>query len=123
MKMISHKLLACFIFMLIASISLNAQPSKKTQVLILGTLHLAQIKNIQEGDVSRVLDTLAQYNFDAIAIERMSPELLLDINSRTESHWKDLISNFQNTLKTGTNYQKLYKINYDTAKTIIDSLL
>lgn len=116
-----HKLLACFI--LIASISLNAQPSQKTQVLILGTLHLAQMKNIQERDVSRILDTLVQYNFDAIAIEQMSPELLLDINSRTELQWKDLISNFQKTLKTGTNYQNLYNINYDTAKIIIDSML
>ena len=103
MTQILHKLFACFIFTLIASISLNAQPAKKTQVLVLGTMHLEQTENVQEKDVSRVVDSLMQYHFDAIAIEQMSPELLLDMNSRTEQYWKDLISNFQSTITTGAH--------------------
>ena len=123
MTHILHKLFACFIFTLIASISLNAQPAKKTQVLVLGTMHLEQTENVQEKDVSRVVDSLMQYHFDAIAVEQMSPELLLDMNSRTEQYWKDLISNFQSTITTGAHYQDLYHTDYGNAKIIIDSLL
>ena len=123
MIQISYKLLASFIFLLTASISLNAQPDKKTQVLVLGTMHLEQTRNVQKNDVSRILDSLVQYNFDAIAIEQMSPELLLDMNSRTEPYWKDLIYNFQNTIITGKHYQDLYHTDYASAKILIDSLL
>ena len=123
MKQIAHKLFLFFILMLITSFSLNAQPIQKTKVLVLGTLHLEQTKNVQEKYISRVLDSLMTYNFDAIAIEQMPPELLLDINSRPEPYWKDLISNFKYTLGTGTHYQILYGINYDSAKTKIDNLL
>ena len=109
--------------MLLAAFSSNAQPIQKTKVLVLGTLHLEQTKNVQEKYINRVLDSLMTYHFDAIAIEQMPPELLLDINSRPEPYWKDLISNFQYILEAGTRSQKLYSINYDSAKIIIDRLL
>ena len=123
MKQVLYKILICSIFILICTISTNAQKIKKTQVLVLGTIHLEQTKGVQKSFIDRLLDSLTLYNFNVIAIEQMPSELLLDIERRPGPQWKDLLSNYGNTIKIGKQFQKLYNINYDNAQLIIDSLL
>jgi hypothetical protein len=66
---------------IISGVKLHAQQINKTKVLVLGTAHLSSINGVKETHLKRVLDSLTIYKFDAIALEQMPPELLLDIKN------------------------------------------
>ena len=108
---------------IISGEKLHAQQINKTKVLVLGTVHLSSLSGVKETHLKRVLDSLSNYKFDAIAIEQMSPELILDIKSRENQAWQELFSNFANTITLGEKYQRLLKLNYADAKKKEDSLL
>jgi hypothetical protein len=102
---------------------LHAQQINKTKVLVLGTTHLSSLSGVKETHLKRVLDSLAIYKFDAIALEQMPPELLFDIKSRDNVAWQELYSNFANDITLGEKYQRILKLNYEDAKKKEDSLL
>lgn len=102
---------------------LNAQKIKKTQILILGTLHLNQIKGIESKHVNRVLDSLSQFEFNVIGIEKMPAELIQDIRNRKSPQWQELFSYFETPIKKGNYYQKLLDMSFKKAQLVIDSLL
>jgi hypothetical protein len=102
---------------------LHAQQINKTKVLVLGTTHLSSLSGVKETHLKRVLDSLAIYKFDAIALEQMPSELLLDIKSRKDEAWQELYSNYANAITLGEKYQRILKLSYEDAKKIQDSLL
>jgi hypothetical protein len=102
---------------------LHAQQINKTKVLVLGTTHLSSLSGVKETHLKRVLDSLATYKFDAIALEQMPSELLLDIKSRKDEAWQELYSNYANAITLGEKYQRILKLSYEDAKKIQDSLL
>ena len=73
-----------FLFLSLFFIGLNAQ-TKKTEILILGTSHLEQIKGFRPEMINMVIRKLDSFNFEIIGIEKMSGELLNDIQSRKDS--------------------------------------
>jgi hypothetical protein len=91
-KFIITTLIFAFI---ISGVKLHAQHINKTKVLVLGTAHLSSINGVKETHLKRVLDSLTIYKFDAIALEQMPPELLLDIKSREDEAWQELYSNYR----------------------------
>lgn len=101
----------------------RAQTLEKTQILVLGTVHLNHFDGIKSDYVNRVIDSLSQMKFDVVGIEKMSPELLLDIRSRNSKHWQELYSYFSKSIEMGEFYQNYYSMNYDNAELLIDSLL
>jgi hypothetical protein len=102
---------------------LHAQQINKTKVLVLGTTHLSSLNRVKEKNLKSLLDSLAIYTFDAIALEQMPSELLLDIKSRKDEAWQELYSNYANAITLGEKYQRILKLSYEDAKKIQDSLL
>lgn len=116
-------LVALIFAITIFGVSLHAQQIKKTKVLVLGTAHLSQQDGINEAHVAHLLDSLCVYKFDAIALEQMPPELVLDIRSREAEVWQELYSYYSNAITLGEKFQKILKLNYETASELEDSLL
>lgn len=112
-----------FIILLSTLTVSKAQHIEKTKILVLGTPHLNQIKGVKNKYVERVLDSLAQFNFDVICIEKMPAELLLDIRNRDLPHWHDLYSYFSKPIEKGTYYQEILNMSYSEAQLLIDSIL
>lgn len=112
-----------FFVFIISGGKLHAQQINKTKVLVLGTTHLSSLSGVKETHLKRVLDSLAIYKFDAIALELMPPELLLDIKSRKDEAWQELYSYYSNAITLGEKYQRILKLNYEDAKNKEDSLL
>lgn len=64
--------------------------SDKTQILVLGTSHLANIDGIERSMLNTIINKLDSLNFDVIGIEKMSGELLNDIRSRQDPAFDDI---------------------------------
>ena len=60
-----------------------------TEILILGTTHLAQLDGFEPNMVDPVIARLDGMGFDAVAIEKMPGELAYDIRSRKDSAYLD----------------------------------
>lgn len=77
------------------SARLGAQDTpQKTQVQILGTLHLSQFKGFKPAMLDELQDLLYKKSFDVICVESMPSELLYDIRSRKDSAFAGVISAF-----------------------------
>jgi hypothetical protein len=112
-----------FLALTISGIKGYGQQIKKTEVLVLGTAHLSTIQNIDKKHLSRLIDSLSVYKFDAVAVEQMPSELLLDIKSRPAKPWQELYSYYSDRINMGDKYQKKFNLNYEKAISIKDSLL
>ena len=112
-----------FLGLTISGINGYGQQIKKTEVLVLGTAHLSTIQNIDKKHISRLIDSLSVYNFDAVAVEQMPSELLLDIKSRPAKPWQELYSYYSERINMGDKYQKLFTLKYEKALSTKDSLL
>ncbi len=112
-----------FIILLLTTTVLKTQNIEKTKILVLGTTHLDQLSGVKSKHLDRVLDSLTQYEFDVICIEKMPVELLLDIRNRNSSHWQNLYSYFSDPIEKGEYYQGIFNMSYKEAQFIIDSLL
>ena len=60
-----------------------------TDILILGTTHLAQLEEFEPEMVAPVIARLDRMAFDAVAIEKMPGELAYDTRSRKDSAYLD----------------------------------
>ena len=60
-----------------------------TDILILGTTHLAQLEEFEPEMVAPVIARLDRMAFDAVAIEKVPGELAYDIRSRKDSAYLD----------------------------------
>lgn len=116
------KLQIYLLFILFIPVSLLSQTLKKTQILILGTPHLGQMEDFQSPYLKRVLDSLQAQQFDAIAIENMPAELLLDIQSRKETHWQELFSVYGKRIEFGQTHQNNIGVSFESAKQKINEL-
>lgn len=96
----------------------------KTEVLILGTTHLSQIKGFEKKSLQPVLSRLEDFEFDAICIEGMPTELLNDIVSREDDTYKDLIKYYgEARLSYQNEYKEKLQISFVDAHKKIDSLV
>ncbi len=79
----------------------------KTEVLALGTMHLNQIKDLDQEMLAPLLDELKKYNFDIVGIENMPTELLNDISSRSDSTYFESIEGYgSERLMIAAKFQK-----------------
>ena len=79
------KLSVCLIVFFQWLNAIGQTATDKTQVLILGTYHLNQIKGFQPKMLDNLIIKLDSLEFDAVCIENMPGELLYDIKSRNDS--------------------------------------
>jgi hypothetical protein len=80
--------------LLSSGISYAQVDTGKTQLLILGTSHLSQIKEFDPKMLEAVIAKLDSMSFDAVCIENMSTELLYDIRSRKDPAFGQVLSSF-----------------------------
>lgn len=81
-------------FFLTAVATARAQQSeeKLSEVLILGTYHLAQIDNFQTEMLDPLVNKLDAANFNVVAIENMPLQTITDIDSREDRAFTALIN-------------------------------
>lgn len=96
--------------------NINAQ--EKTQILILGTQHLSQVKNFNTNLLNTLITDLENYHFDAVCIENMPAQLLYDIQSRNDSAYAELIERWgKERLDLAKSTQQYLKIGFLEAQT------
>lgn len=91
------KILQLIIFTLFTSLSgsLFAQSeNKKTEIQILGTPHLSQLKDFNPKMLDELINILSRKSFDVVCAEAMPAELLYDIRSRKDSAFSEVLSSF-----------------------------
>ncbi len=81
----SMKKYLVIIWLAIAPSILQGQVDK-TEVLVFGTVHLAQIKGFEHQFVTNVIESLDDFKFDVVCIEKMSGQLLYDIKKAIPQH-------------------------------------
>ncbi len=87
MKRLIFTTLICLQF--ITSVAQNL--TNKTEILVLGTPHLDQIKKFEPPMLKKVIHKLESMNFDVVCIEKMPGQLLYDIKSRNDKAFTDVI--------------------------------
>ncbi len=96
----------------------------KTEVLILASYHLNQIKDFEPKMLDSLIDALNTYEFDVIGIENMPAELLYDIQSRKDSAFNEVLTHYGgNRLKIAQQVQQSEEISFLEAKRQINPLL
>ena len=97
----------------------------KSQVLILGTAHLEQISGFEASMLNNVIKKLDSFNFEAIGIEKMSGELLNDIQSRKDSAFDGITKGGFGAqyLNLADTVRKTQKITFLQAQKSINTLL
>lgn len=87
--------LAIFSFFTLFSGNLFAQPvNKKTEIQILGTPHLSQLKGFNPDMLEELKRILDRKSFNVICVESMPSELLYDIRSRNDNAYSEVLSSF-----------------------------
>ncbi len=112
------------IWLLVAPSILIGQVNK-TEVLVFGTAHLVQIKGFEPQFVESVIESLDDFKFDVVCIEKMRGQLLYDIKKRNDSTFIGIISGRWGKpyLSIADTVQKVYNIDFiDAKKTIADIL-
>ena len=70
----------------LSSVNLYSQRAlDTTEVLVLGTPHLANLEGFESGMLAAVIDKLDSLEFGAVCIEKMRGRLMYDIRSREDS--------------------------------------
>ena len=114
------KILQLIIFTLFTSLSgsLFAQSeNKKTEIQILGTPHLSQLKGFNLEMLDGLMNILARKSFDVVCVESMPAELLYDIRSRNDSAFSEVLSSFGGSrLIIADSVQSKLVINFLEAK-------
>ncbi|MDF1673929.1 MAG: DUF5694 domain-containing protein [Vicingaceae bacterium] len=87
--------LAIFTLLALFSGNLFAQSeNKKTEIQILGTPHLSQLKDFHPAMLEGLMNILDSKSFDVVCVEAMPAELLYDIRSRNDSAFSQVLSSF-----------------------------
>ncbi|MEM8509456.1 MAG: DUF5694 domain-containing protein [Bacteroidota bacterium] len=86
-----------------------------SQVLILGTTHLANIEGFEIAMLENVITKLDTMNFEVIGIEKMSGELFYDIRSRNDEAFDGITKNgsgakFLKIADTVRSYRKITRV-------------
>lgn len=82
---------------------------QKTQILILGTPHLTQIKEFEPAMLNNVISKLDSSSFDAVCIEKMPDMLLYDVYNRNDKTFNGV---------TGGRWGKAYLSLADTVQKV-----
>lgn len=121
------KKLVCFLLFFIQAIIVTTAQvdTQKTEILILGTPHLAQMKNFRPNMLGKVIQKLDSMQFDAICVENMSGQLLNDIKSRNDSAFFNVINGRWggNRITLADTIQKTLGISFNSAQQRIEKLL
>lgn len=107
---------------LLITTALCAQPITKTRVMILGTPHLMELEGVRPAFLDGVISRLRQENFDAVAVENMSAELLLDIKCRETPYWQELYEAFSEGVEFGKAHQARTGQSAEEARAAIHTL-
>lgn len=112
------------ILSLIISLTLFGQ-SRKTEILVLGTSHLSQMKNFEPSMLESVIEKLDTYKFDVVCIEKMSGQLLYDIKTRNDDTYNNVINGRWGKvyLSIADTVQKVKKVGFLDVKDSIFNLL
>ncbi len=110
--------LAIFTLLIFFSGNLFAQSeNKKTEIQILGTPHLSQLKSFNPEMLDALMNILARKSFDVVCVEAMPAELLYDIRSRKDSAFSEVLSSFGGSrLIIADSVQSKLGINFLEAK-------
>jgi hypothetical protein len=110
--------LAIFTLLLLLSGNLLAQSeNKKTEIQILGTPHLHQLKDFHPEMLEGLMNILDLRSFDVVCVEAMPAELLYDIRSRNDSAFSEVLSRFGGSrLIIADSVQSKLGINFLVAK-------
>lgn len=100
-----------------------SQPIKKTKIQVLATPHLSRFDSLQPFYLHKVNNRLQEKNFDVIAIEKMPPELLLEIKSRPGAHWRDLYQSYGEHVTFGLSHQKRTGLSFEEAEKRLSGLI
>lgn len=112
-----------YLFIIIKSLSAQTEMAK-TEVMVLGTFHLNQIKDFKNTMLDSTIAKLDSFKFDAICIENMPGELLYDIRSRNDSTFNDVLDSFGGKrLEYADEAQKNYGIGFLEAQAKTKELL
>jgi hypothetical protein len=98
---------------------------KKTEVLVFGTVHLAQMKGFEPQFMDSIIESLDDFKFDVVCIEKMRGQLLYDIKNRNDRTFNEIINGRWGKpyLDIADTVQKVFNINFINAqKTIVDIL-
>lgn len=125
MKKPSIYLCLLTITLLLTSSRLFAQVDyQKTQILVLGTQHLSQIKDFNPKMLDKVVARLDNMQFDAVCVEGMPGELLYDIQSRKDNAYADLLKRYGGyRLTMADSVQKKLNISFLDAQKKASELL
>ena len=120
----NYKLTLLLLFINLYPLAILGQDNK-TQILVLGTMHLEQIEGFHPSMLDKVITKLDSFNFDAIGIEKMSGELLKDIQLRKDKVFDGIIKGSFGTeyLRLADTVQTVKKISFLEAEKKIDILL
>jgi len=94
---------------------------KKTEVLVFGTAHLAQMNGFENRMLDSVIAKLDEYKFDVICIEKIPGILLYDIKSRDSDTFEGIINGRWGKpyLSIADTVQKVYNMSFlDAQKTV-----
>ena len=69
---------------------------KQTEVLILGTPHLNQLKGFERSMLESTIAHLNEYEFDLIAVENMDGQLVSDLKMRNDPSYDEVVKTFAN---------------------------
>ena len=90
----------------------------------MATHHLNQIKDFKSEMISPVIDKLTKMKFDAVCIENMPTELLMEIQSRNDSAFAELLAYFGGfRLEIAASAQKSLDISFLEAKNQLQELI
>lgn len=91
---------------------------KKTEILVFGTAHLAQMKDFRTQMLDSVIEALDDFEFDVVCIEKMQGQLLYDIKQRNNPTFERIINGRWSKpyLAIADTVQKVYGINFIDAK-------
>ena len=117
--------LTIILFYFILTNSLFAQNQVgKTQIMVLGSYHLSQLKEFDPQMLDQLITQLDAYHFDAVCIEKMPGELLYDLRSRKDTAYKKLLKSFGGgRLEMAELAQKKLGISFTEAQSFIKKLI
>ena len=120
----SMKKYLVIIWLAIAPSILQGQVNK-TEVLVFGTVHLSQMKGFEHQFVTNVIESLDDFKFEVVCIEKMSGQLLYDIKKREDNTFNEIINGRWGKpyLAIADTLQKVYNISFNEAKKNVVDIL
>lgn len=126
MKAIIRNEISLLLILMLISVQIvwSQRVADKTSILVLGTPHLSTVRNcITSDSLEPLLNVLARYKPDVIAVEKVPSEILEDMEKRG-SFFNDIISAFDKTrYEVGKQMQKELNLSRTEAEAKANGIL